>query len=198
MNMKKNDMKFSDSIMAKYFVLAAIGVMAILLVVIIIMLGLQVDNDRPENPNQISSAESNFGTVGEFDLPELKIESIEEEGDQMVVSTSYCTFKYPMAYSDLISVEAYQGDGMSGIRFTAKIGGEQIPIYSLLFNSQEGGEFGTLDIEGVAESVRVSVVFAELPADIKDDDKATFFATQETVNDVERSLSEFDGYTSSN
>ena len=35
MNMKKNDMKFSDSIMAKYFVLAAIGVMAILLVVIV-------------------------------------------------------------------------------------------------------------------------------------------------------------------
>ena len=123
---------------------------------------------------------------------ELVVESVTEQEDAMLVTTTYGTVKYPFAFSDIISVEAETFEDYAVLSFSTMIDGAEVKLYALQFNGTEGTPVGTLKVDG--EKYVVTSQFYEAN-NISDNSMATFYATQETINDVLRSLSENEGFT---
>ncbi len=117
----------------------------------------------------------------------LSIMSITEDGDWIVVETTYGVLRYPFAFSDVIEVEAFNEGETSQLRFYTKIEGQKIKNYTIHYNDNEGTAFGTLKKE---KKIPLSVVFEEPPAELQEDWKTTFYAVQETFNDVLKSMEE--------
>ena len=140
----------------------------------------------PSDPN--NSVESE--TVGDNNHVEYRIESTNEEGEWVVVKTTYGSFKYPFAFSDLIVIEAADLERSAQLRFFMKMDDNNVPIYTIHYNSGEGSLCGTLKLSDGAESIPVTVVLADKPEDLSEDWRLTFYATQETFNDVLFSMAE--------
>lgn len=117
----------------------------------------------------------------------LSIQSVTESGDWVTVKTSLITFRYPFAFSDIIEVEPFNSGVVSELRFYSKIDGKRILNYSILFNGSKGVPCGTLKNK---EETPVSVEFEEAPKKLSDDWLNTFYAVQETFNDVLKSMEE--------
>lgn len=118
------------------------------------------------------------------DLKELTVGEFVREQETMVVHTSYLDVAFPYAFSDLIGVEAVNEQTAAGLTFTVTINKEKHKLYTLWFNSEAGDTAGSFDLEDGHEPVRVSVVFYKPDSGLEEDDRTTFFATQETINDV--------------
>lgn len=123
----------------------------------------------------------------EESLPVLSILSETVEGESVVVETSYCTVKYPFAFSDVVKVEAVEGGEYTALRFFAVTGSGEHPAFDLEFFGGSGTELGSMEIEG--GTARVSVSFHE-PEGFGEGEESTFYAVQEIFNDVLQSLAE--------
>lgn len=117
-------------------------------------------------------------------LKELTVGELTRQGETMVGKTSYLAFEYPYAFSDLIGVTAINDDHQTALAFYAKIDGLDRPLYTIWFNGSEGQTAGTLDLQDGQKPVLVTVVFHKPAQELSQDGRTTFFATQETVNDV--------------
>lgn len=129
-------------------------------------------------------------------IEKLVIESVEEQGDQMVVSTSYCQVKYPYAFSDLIQVEAVNHEGGARLVFFATIEGQRADLYALCFGEAGNVPMGTLKIGENTLAVSTKLFQAEQGLD--KDLQYVFVAAQETFNDVAASLRENEKFTPAN
>lgn len=118
------------------------------------------------------------------DLKELTVGEFVRDQETMVVHTSYLDVAFPYAFSDLIGVEAINQQTATALTFTATINKQTYQLYTLWFNSSAGTPAGSFDMEDGFEPVTVSVVFYEPDKALEEDDRITFFATQETINDV--------------
>lgn len=162
----------------------ALGVVLALLIVMVVCLHL---NQTPENDKTDGT------TAGETSgIQELLLESVTEQGDAVLVVTTYGTVKYPYAFSDLLSVEAETFEKYAVLDFGATIDGTMHKLYKLMFNSEEGMLIGTLQKDG--ETYVVTAQFYEMSG-VSGDSVITFNAAQETFNDVVNSLSENEGFT---
>lgn len=117
-------------------------------------------------------------------LKELKVNSLTRKGETMVVDTSYGEVEYPYAFSDLIQVESLNQDNQTALAFSARINNEDKALYTVWFNGSEGQTVGAFDLQDGEKPVLITVVFYQPGAELVGDDRTTYYATQETVNDV--------------
>lgn len=123
-------------------------------------------------------------------MPELTVGQASRSGQSWVVETSYLDVAYPYAFSDYIVVQAVNEKNAVALDFLVKTSTMEEKLYTIWFNQEAGEKVGTFDPRDGQGSVAVSVSFYSLPAGLSEDDKATFKATQETVNDVLASMKE--------
>lgn len=117
----------------------------------------------------------------------LSILSVTESGEWVNVKTSFITFRYPFAFSDIIELEAFNEGSSSQLRIYSKLDGQRILNYIVHFNDNEGLLCGTLKLK---EVIPVSVEFKEVPKKLPAEWVSTFSAVQETFNDVLKSMEE--------
>ena len=148
------------------------------------------------NDELISPSPETSGLATDAEMEEDKhhhtvyeIESIEEVGEFVVVTTSYGVFKYPYAFSDLIAIEALETGSSAQLQFFVRMEDEKNPIYTIYYNSGEGSLCGNLELSE-DEKLSVWVVFADMPEGLSDDWQQTFYAVKETFNDVLFSMAE--------
>ena len=130
----------------------------------------------------------------EASAPVLSLVALEEQGEDMRVSTSWCDVKYPTAFADVIRVEAVSENNVAELRFHAVIQGAEYAAFSLVFGGEGDMPVGALVLPN-GETVTVGVRMHPTPEELDENNQITFFATQEMFNDVEASLRENTGYT---
>ncbi len=126
------------------------------------------------------------------EAPVLAVESITEQGDVVVVKTSYCEVKYPFAFADLIRVQAEE----EKLDFVLELSGEAYPLFAICFGEGEGIPLGTLAVDGKAEPMAVWAQIGTPNEAALGDSVSTYYAAQESFNDVLASLMENEGFTS--
>lgn len=121
-------------------------------------------------------------------IRELTVGSMERDAETMVVQTSYMPVEFPYAFSDLIQVQAVNQDKQAALEFSARIDGADRTLYTVWFNAEVGQRVGSFDLQDGEKPVQVTVVFYEPDAELQGDHRITYYATQETVNDVLTSM----------
>lgn len=135
-------------------------------------------------------SQSAYGDIGK-----LIINSEERQDEYVAVDTSYGSFKYPYAFSDLIHIDPVNDGEYSVLEFTAEINGITAKLFSFYFNySDIGTDVGTVKLSG-GQNVNVSVEFYDPVEGLAGDDLTTFYAVKETFNDVLVSFAENDNFT---
>ena len=137
---------------------------------------------------QTTTAADGGNTV---EIQKLEITSSVQDGDRMLVSTTYGTVYYSAAFSDMIYVEAGNHGNYTQLDFKVVINGETKPIYSLLFERNSGIPVGTLTVNGNRYMVTAVI---HSPEGVGEADRLSFYAAQETFNDVMNSLAENSGF----
>lgn len=127
--------------------------------------------------------------------PSLKLLSIAERGEWMVVETSYGFFRYPTAFADILAPEVIDQGTSSQLQFIAQIADRSLVLYSMHYNEERGARCGTLRLSDTVADMPVYVEFAEPPQGVSDDWLNTFYAVQETFNDVLDSMAEDSRFT---
>ncbi len=122
----------------------------------------------------------------------LSIMSLKEDGEWIVLNTSFLTLRYPFAFSDIIEAEAYNDESGSQLRFYSVLDEKKVLNFIIHFNSNEGVLCGTLKLE---QDIPVTVEFEEFPKKLSDDWQSTFYAVQETFNDVLDSMKDNDNFS---
>ena len=126
--------------------------------------------------------------------PALQLVERRENGDMIELVTTYCTLRFPYAFSDLVVQEITDQDGRIAIDFYAALGGERYPVYTVLFSGGGNIPLGTLQVDDV--TFEVSANFHEDTANLQGDDMVSFCAAQETFNDIWASLEANENFTS--
>lgn len=124
---------------------------------------------------------------------ELTLESIVEQDQMMVAVTSYCEVSYPFAFSDVIRVNAQAQPGRGVLTFCAYLDQKEYPMFCIAFDGAEGIPVGTLSL---ADGSTVSVTAEIFPGEesLDSDMLHTFYAAQESINDVLSSLMDAEGF----
>lgn len=125
----------------------------------------------------------------------LRVLSVEEVEDMVLLHTTYGVMKYPYAFSDLIVYEISNEEASDQMKFSARIEGVQYPAFVLSFGGSEGFVLGTMTVPGENTP---RTVYAELyPADeaALGEQALSFYAAQESFNDVIQSLAENENFT---
>lgn len=187
--MKKSSKKATRQRKVLTAVVAVLSAVWVLLIAALVYLNHN-QNQTPKETVPGTTEGSVAGVTSQ--VKQLLVENVTEQGDTVIVTTTYGTVKYPYAFSDLISVEAETFETHAVLKFSAEIEGEKHKLYTLIFNGEEGMPVGTLLMDG--ESYTVTALFHDA-AGISDDNMVTFYAAQEAFNDVVNSLSENEGFT---
>ena len=107
--------------------------------------------------------------------------------DEVFVNTKYGDIKYPYAFSDVIKVqEMDDGNSYLLVAETEEFSAE---IYSVCFAAKDGVYVGK-----TSSNVTVSLEVYDTPEEIDENLMNTFYAAQETLNDVIISIYEWDGF----
>jgi len=168
-----------------------LSVCCVVLVLVIVAMAMAMDRANEGDVSGGSVGDNvNFDTPQKIKLPELTVGAIEERGDVVVVTTSYCTLKYPFAFVDLMKIEPIVQDVGAGLDFSLEVEGRKSKVFTLLFGSKEGALVGRIKLDGQAEAIDVTVVFYEVDAELNPSLHTTFYAVQETFNDIVNSLCE--------
>lgn len=128
-------------------------------------------------------------------VPQLTVESIEEQGDMMVVNTPYFQLRYPFAFADLIQVEAQTAGEVEELIFTAKLDLSEYRLFSLILGGTGDILLGTVMLPQREEPVAVYATLYRIDENLSSDFVNTFNAAQECFNDVMMSLMECEGFT---
>ena len=169
-----------------FWLLPGGAVLAVLIVVGILVGGGVLSPDQTQPSKEASTPAAR---------PVLTVDSVAEQGDQMVVSSSYVTVQYPFAFSDLIKVTAVDTDERVQLEFKAVLEGKEYPMFALGFGGSEGTLLGTVDVDKTAMDVPVCLIFYSEDPDMDPGSRSSFYAAQESVNDVVASLTENEGFT---
>ena len=147
-----------------------------------------------ETDNSIETEEGAETEPAPEDNQKLKVLSTVEQGEQVIVTTTYGTFSYPYAFSDLLVFEAVADSEDEKLDFYADVNDKKLHLFTLWFGGSEGFAVGTLKHPESGESVTVSVVFGEEPEGLSEDELISYYAAKELFNDIEQSLAENEGY----
>ena len=126
-------------------------------------------------------------------LKELKINSVQEQENQVLVQTSYGTVCFPFACSDVIQAEAKNLGSVTALCFYAKLDRSTHKLLTLWFNRDEHIPIGSLLVDG--KEVSVTAELFDVPFGLDQGERNTFLAAQECFNDVVVALYEIEGFT---
>lgn len=139
----------------------------------------------PKPPSTSGSEETTY-----VEPPALELLSVSERGEWMLVETTYGFFRYPTAFSDFLAPEVIDQGTSARLQFIAQIAEQSLVVYTIHYNEVTGNRCGTLKLSADTKEIPVYVSFSEandaIPADWLD----TFYAVQETFNDVLSSMAE--------
>ena len=127
--------------------------------------------------------------------PNLNVLSKKEDGDLVIVNTTYGTFSYPFAFADILSFEVSTDGSVDKLNFYADLSERKYILFTINFGSSEGVFIGQVKIEGESTQTSVSVVFYDEPEGLNDDELTTYYAAKELFNDIEQSLMKNDNYS---
>lgn len=125
---------------------------------------------------------------------QLAVDSIEEQGDLMIVNTPFCTLKYPFAFADLIQVEALNSGDAQELVFSAKLDLSAYRLFSIAFGGSGDILLGTMMLPYGEAPVEVYATLYQIDETLSADFVNTFNAAQECFNDVMVSLMENEGF----
>lgn len=136
-------------------------------------------------------------TVAQTDTSHLVAEilSITENDEWVEAKTTLGAFRYPTALADVLRVEAVSQGDTAALRFVARLAERDITVYTIHYNKAAGIRCGTFKPSDTAEELAVYADLAEAPDDVDADWTATFYAAQETFNDVLSSMAEDSRFT---
>ncbi|MBQ7922072.1 MAG: hypothetical protein IJ325_05795 [Clostridia bacterium] len=128
-------------------------------------------------------------------FPELEILNTTDTKDGVVVETTYGTFRYPYAFSDIVSVNAVNGEESAQLQVSVIMEDSSFVVYTIHYNEEIGSVCGKLKLDGYEDEIDVSVEFEEASDAVPEDWLTTVYAVQETFNDVINSMSEDSRFT---
>lgn len=130
------------------------------------------------------------------DPKSLRVKKQKENPDGQVVeiTTSYCVVKYPIAFQDQIRVDAENQEDRAELKFSVLLNNAEYPLYSLIFGGNEGIPVGTLTRKD-GTVVSVAILFCQADESLDMESLQSFYAVQETLNDVLQSLAENKQFT---
>ena len=167
--------------MMKKIIAVALALCAIMMVAM--FTGCKNESDNVKDPVDVNTPTTEV-------MPELKIESVSESGSWIIVETTYGQVRYPYAFSEIMSVNAINRNNSAQLQFATEIDGTDIVVYTIYYNEEIGSKLGELNLGGEVGNVSVSVLFEAASSSISEEWLTTFYATQETFNDVFASLCE--------
>lgn len=174
-----------------------IGVCCVLAVVLAVLIGVVVtvlDADSPSDQGGSSSTSSSSVPKGAASIKELVVETIEEQGKSMIVTTSYGVIKYPVGFSELIHIDTESFADHTRMNFSTVVDGETVPLYTLYFNKYTGVSIGSMLVDGTVYAVTAEVYDLD---QVDEDHILSCQAAQETFHDVIVSLEENEGFLAS-
>ena len=166
----------------------------IVLVIAVCALLFFLNSEKNETEVIVYEPESIVALPTSASHPALQLLERRENGDMIELVTTYCTLRFPYAFSDLVVQEVTDQDGRLAIDFYAALGGERYPVYTVLFSGGGNIPLGTLQVDDV--TFEVSANFHEDTANLQGDDMVSFCAAQETFNDIWASLEANENFTS--
>lgn len=119
----------------------------------------------------------------------LQILSSEEQGEYVVVTTNYCTVRYPFAFSDLIRVAAESGD-REALTFSVLIGDTAVDMFAIYFDDSGAIDLGSVTVDEDGQIRALTADIWTVPDILDEDGRNTYLAAQESFNDVVASLAE--------
>ena len=129
--------------------------------------------------------------------PVLEILSSEEVGEYVFVTTSYGTFRYAFAFSDLVNIQTVTEGESETLMFYIMIGDTGAKLFTIRFDDTGAIKLGSVTVsDGTVRSVTADVYSA--PDSLDADGRNTYYAAQETFNDVVSSLQENANFISEN
>ena len=145
----------------------------------------QTGNSIGQTETEAAPEESGF--------PKLEVLSDKEDSNWVQVETTYGTFRYPAAFSDIIKVNTVTEKESAQLQVMLLTGEVELAVYTLYYN-YEGNDAaipcGKLKLTDESEEMTVSVVFENAPESLSADWLSTFYAVQETFNNVIVSMAE--------
>lgn len=125
----------------------------------------------------------------------LELVSTEEQGNIIAVTTSYCSFSYPFAMSDLIWINPVTFRDHAALEFYVLIGDGQYNLFTIWFDGAGDIPLGSMVIPGEDVVVAVSAEVYQAPDTLDSWAMNTYNAAQEIFNDVAVSLTENEGFS---
>lgn len=161
-------------------------VLALVLIALIVVAGRMNPDQPPETPGESQQATGSQIALIQGPIDEMVIRTVEEREDAVYVSTSYGDFTYPYAFSDLLVIEEVNEDSCVGLTVSVFLLGRNEPVYTLWINSDRGILAGMLQREEI--TYRVTMEMYDPRENLNEAYQSTFYAVQETLNDVLQSL----------
>lgn len=168
-------------------ILACVCVLAVCATIVTVVL-VGRDGTAPDGDTTTTEPTGSF-------LPTLEMVSVAERGEWVEVETTFGSFRYPAAFADFFGVEAVDQGESARLQFDAQLAGKNVTVYTIHYNKAVGLRCGTLKLSDTAAEIAVYAEFAEKTDDIPADWLKTFYAVQETFNDVLLSMAEDGRFT---
>lgn len=175
-----------ESVMLK----KSMSALSVLLAMCVVLCGCGNKTEEVSTQETVQAQQDQTVATEETAKWELAVESVEDQENNVVVTTSAGQIKYPFAFADLIQVKATNEETVASLEFSALIAGEEYPLYALYFGDGEGIALGTMEIPEEGEPRHVYAAFYPADEASLGDNLGTFHAVQETFNDVVASLNE--------
>lgn len=125
----------------------------------------------------------------------LEILAVEDQGEYVQLTTSYCTLRYAFAISDLMQVRCGGEPGAESLLFLAELEQREYPLFCLYFGEGRGFRLGSLELPVTGETVAVWAELLELDGEMPEGDRDAAIACQECINDVIAALGENGNFT---
>lgn len=163
---------------------------SIFVILVLVVISFFWDN----TPNDVNN-DFPIGDEEQNRFPELEIYTTTEDDGWVIVSTSYGDFRYPYAFSDIMSVKAVNQEDSSQLGFFFQIEDIEEMIYTIHYNNEIGVSLGNLTLKNYSESIPVFVEFGQPSEIIQKDFLDSFYATRDTFNDVVTFMCENESFT---
>ncbi len=109
--------------------------------------------------------------------------NISEQNHLVIAATEYGKIQYPYAMSDVIRIVSARYSDYASFEFRGTLDDKEVLFYTLWIGKVQGMSAGfAVDRGGNLHGVYFEI--AQVPKGLRESDLNTFFAAQETINDV--------------